>query len=149
MSTTWSALVTWSTGSLQLNNPANGFVLVSWSSGTIGYRRDEAEPSQFLHGKLYNAHVKDEATRLLVVRVIAPSLSQWVARKDILLDAVSHINYTVVISANGVTIDQWNYCQPAQIEMVGIGGESDKGWLGFDAPQPQQEYALEIPSSPV
>ncbi len=150
MAVTWSALISWTGGSLDLHDPLGGYRLVNWSSGTLTYRRDEADPSQFVHGVLYTAHVKDEATRTMTVRVQGASLTEWVARRDALFAAVSNVNYTITITANGVTIETWNYCQPAQIEIAGIGGSGDgASQFGFDAPQPQQEYALEIPSSPV
>lgn len=131
-----------SLGDLGLQDPTNGYEVISGGPGTVGWRLTTVQ-SQYVHGNTLVSAVKDVSIAPLKIRVKASSHGTLDSRLDTLLDAFSQFSYFLGWTIEGVTEKLW-LCQPANYSVSSDGAELSK----FHLMAKQYEVSLEIPRHP-
>jgi len=126
---------------LELNDPANGYDVISVGPGSTSWRRETVK-SPWVHGETLINAVKDVGIAPLSIRVMGSSAAQKETRLGALLAAFSQFNYVQTVTINGVGY-AWA-CQPADWS-VGDDGEFEK----FFEMTHRSQVKLSIPRYPV
>lgn len=128
-------------GTLSLEDPDNGYEIVSIGPGARTWRRDVIE-GRYTHGRALMNAVLDVRTMPIVVRVLGTPWTQVRSRAQAMIDAVSERAWLLTVTIEGVA-DTY-LCEPADVALAG-GDEWDKFGIMAD----QQTYVLSIPYDPV
>jgi hypothetical protein len=128
-------------GNLELEDPANGYQVVSFGPGATSWRRDTVN-SPYVHGSTLINAVMDLQIAPLVVRVKGVTATQKESRLGVLIDALSQFLYGIGSIIDGVSY-VW-ICQPADYS-IGDGGEFNK----FHEKNLMTEVVFMIPRNPV
>lgn len=129
------------TPNLDLQDPANGYSIVSLGPGATSWRRETVK-SPWVHGETLVGAVMDAQVAPLTVRVFAATAATKATRLDAMLDAFSQFEYALAVVINGVVYN-W-ICQPADWS-IGDSGEFSK----YHEMAHISEVALSIPRNPV
>jgi hypothetical protein len=132
----------------QLQDPTNGYEVVSYGRGGAQLRRNTVE-SFDVPGRLLVSWVEDVMLGAVVVRVKAANDNTLKTRTDTLIGWFRGVDYTLTAtlsmpaSSGSTWVESWK-CEPADYE-VGNGGVMDPELLG----NAMQEIAFTFPHNPV
>lgn len=128
-------------GTLSLEDPANGYEIVGVGPGGRTWRRDVVE-GRYTHGRTLLNAVLETRTMPLRVRVSGATWVEVATRAQAMVDAVSERMFLMTITIEGVATPA--VCEPADVALAG----SDE-WDKFGIMALQQDYVLTIPYDPV
>lgn len=133
---------------LEMHDPSNGRKIVSFDSGGQRWEFRTAE-SDFVHGELATGGHLKEGQSKLVVRIIGTSMASFVSRRDAVLAVFRQWDYTFTYTVDGSTIATLEQCRPADVELLGVGGERAGGLNKFGLMARQQEYGFTFMHKPL